>query len=176
VTFKTAKNWIIGAACGAFWVLIVVLATGFMVEATSDDGFCGSCHVMKPFRTAWSNTPHGGQNQQGVTAQCVDCHLPHGNFVEYLVAKGISGTSDVINNMLIDGATFGWEANAENRRHKFTFDSACRHCHQNLTGLGLSAGGFIAHRTYLRGKTDKMCTNCRAHVGHKDMLQTVDRF
>jgi hypothetical protein len=55
------------------------------VETTDTDEFCASCHVMKPFRTIWKDAVHGGKNRHGFAAQCVDCHLPHGNFIEYLV-------------------------------------------------------------------------------------------
>ena len=156
--------------------LIVVLASGFMVETTNTDTFCVSCHVMKPFRTAWQESVHGGKNRQGFAAQCVDCHLPHGNFVEYLVTKAITGTGDVIHNLTIDGETFDWAGNAEANRLKFTFDSACRRCHHNLTGPGLPSGGLIAHRSYLRDEAKKRCVECHAHVGHKDMLATVQDF
>ncbi|MBW2185922.1 MAG: acetyl-CoA carboxyl transferase [Desulfuromonadales bacterium C00003068] len=173
---NSRKIWIFGAIFGVVCALVVVLASGFMVETTNTDEFCASCHVMKPFRSAWKEAVHGGKNRQGFAAQCVDCHLPHGNFLEYLVTKAITGTSDVIHNLTIDGETFDWAANAEAKRHKFTYDSACRHCHYNLTGPGLPTGGLLAHRAYLRGETNKMCTDCHSHVGHKDMLQTVETF
>ncbi|OQY19001.1 MAG: acetyl-CoA carboxyl transferase [Desulfobacteraceae bacterium 4572_35.1] len=170
------KTWILGTIFGMFCALVVVLASGFMVETTNTDEFCASCHVMKPFRTAWKDAVHGGKNRQGFAAQCVDCHLPHGNFVEYLVTKAITGTGDVIHNMTIDGKSFDWAANADEHRLKFTYDSACRHCHYNLMGPGLPSGGLLAHRSYLRGETDKHCASCHPHVGHKDMLQQVKRF
>ncbi len=153
-----------------------VLATGFMVEATSSDKFCVSCHVMTPFRTAWQNSVHGGKNSKGVVAQCVDCHLPHGNFVEYLVAKAATGTHDVIANMSIDPLNKDWAKSAEEKRSEFTFDSSCRKCHEELTPAGLPRGGFLAHRSYLLGEANKTCTECHQHVGHKDMLSETDKF
>jgi len=173
---STRKIWILGTVFGVLCALVVVLASGFMVETTNTDAFCARCHVMKPFRTSWQDSVHGGKNRQGFAAQCVDCHLPHGNFVEYLFTKAVTGTSDVIQNLTIDGASFDWAANAEAHRLEFTYDSACRHCHYNLTGPGLPRGGLIAHRSYLRGEADKQCTTCHAHVGHKDMLFRVDNF
>ena len=173
---KSRKTWLLGVIFGILCALVVVLASGFMVETTNTDEFCARCHVMKPFRQAWQDSVHGGKNRQGFAAQCVDCHLPHGNFVEYLVTKAITGTGDVIANMSINGSTFDWAANAEKHRPDFTYDSACRHCHHNLTGPGLPRGGFLAHRAYLRGETDKHCSTCHPHVGHKNMLQTVERF
>ena len=169
------KVWVLGAVFGIVCAIVVVLASGFMIETTNTDEFCAKCHVMEPFRASWQASVHGGNNPQGFTAQCVDCHLPHGNFIDYLVTKAITGTSDVIQNMRIDGKTFDWAGNAEKNRLKFTFDSACLRCHANLMAPGLSSGGFLAHRDYLNGFTKKMCAECHPHVGHKDMMDFVDK-
>lgn len=170
------KAWRLGIAIGVLVTVITVLASGFMVETTNTDSFCVSCHVMTPFRTAWQESVHGGKNPQGFAAQCVDCHLPHGNFLEYLVTKAITGTGDVIQNMTFDPVAFDWAANAEASRTHFTFDSACRKCHHELTPPGLPSGGLIAHRAYLRGEAKKMCVECHKHVGHKDMVETAKKY
>lgn len=170
------RVWLRGVFVGVVAAIIVVLASGYMVELTNTDTFCVSCHIMKPFRTAWLDSVHGGQNKQGFRAQCVDCHLPHGDFVEYLTTKAITGTNDVIHNMYIDAYSYDWAGNAEKHRQKFTYDSACRRCHANLTPQGLSSGGLRAHRTYLLGETDKHCSNCHEHVGHKDMIIHVVEY
>ena len=170
-----AALWV-GLAMGIVLALVVVLASGFMVETTNTDTFCVTCHVMTPFRTAWQDSVHGGKNPQGFAAQCVDCHLPHGNFVEYLVTKAITGTGDVIANLSIDPLTHDWAKNAEENRSKFTFDSACRKCHHDLTPQGIPHGGLRAHRTYLLNEIHKQCTECHPHVGHKDMLEKADKF
>jgi cytochrome c nitrite reductase small subunit len=170
------RAWWVGLVVGIVLAAVTVLASGFMIETTNKDTFCVTCHVMTPFRTSWQEAVHGGKNPQGFAAQCVDCHLPHGNFFQFFMVKGITGTGDVIQNFYIDGAEFDWAANAKERLHKFTFDSACRHCHHVLTPPGLPFGGFIAHRTYLRGDTDKRCADCHPHVGHKDMMEMADEF
>lgn len=170
------KAWWVGLGMGVLLALITVLASGFMIETTNTDSFCVSCHAMTPFRTAWQESVHGGKNRQGFAAQCVDCHLPHGNFVEYLTTKAITGTGDVIENLTFDPVKFDWAANAEKNRLKFTFDSACKRCHHDLTPPGIPSGGLIAHREYMLGKVKKRCTECHPHVGHKDMLETADNF
>ena len=169
-------GWLFGGVVGVVLTAIIVLASGFMIETTNTDTFCVTCHIMKPFRTAWTNAVHGGKNPQGFAAQCVDCHLPHGNFVEYFVTKAKTGTSDVIHNLYIDPQTYDWGEASEKNRLKFTFDNACRRCHHVLLPQGLSSGGFIAHRDYLRGDVKKRCTECHPHVGHKDMLIEADRY
>ena len=170
------KGWVFGILIGVFLTAVTVLASGVMIETTNTDTFCVSCHIMTPFRTAWQESVHGGQNPQGFAAQCVDCHLPHGNFFEYIVVKGVTGTSDVLHNIYIDPKTYDWAGASEENRLKFTFDSACRRCHHVLTPPGLPRGGFIAHRTYLRGETAKRCADCHPHVGHRDMMVEVNRY
>jgi len=168
------KGWWYGVAIGAILTIVMILASGFMIETTNKDTFCASCHVMKPFRSSWQEARHGGNNPKGFAAQCVDCHLPHGNFFQFFMVKGMTGTGDLIQNIYIDGAEFDWAGNSE--KSKFTFDSACRRCHHNLTPPGLPFGGLIAHRTYLRGDTTKRCAECHPRVGHKDMIETANKF
>ena len=175
---KLRKNKliVIGLTAGVLITVVTVLASGFMVETTNTDTFCVTCHAMMPSRISWQDSVHGGQNPQGFRAQCVDCHLPHGNFIEYFATKAATGTGDVLQNIFFDPQEFDWAGNAEKNRTHFTYDSACRRCHHNLNGPGLSSGGFIAHRAYLRGKTDKKCVSCHPHVGHKDLIETTVEF
>ncbi|MBW2592680.1 MAG: NapC/NirT family cytochrome c [Deltaproteobacteria bacterium] len=173
---KGRLGWVFGVVVGLVLAAITVLASGFMIETTNTDTFCVSCHYMKPFQTSWKMGVHGGQNPQGFTAQCVDCHLPHGGFVEYFTAKAVTGTNDVVHHLYIDEYTYDWAGAAEKNRLKFTYDNACRHCHHNLTPPGLKVGGFIAHRAYLRGETTKRCTECHPHVGHKNMIEEVNKY
>ena len=170
------KSWLFGVVVGIVLMVVTVLASGFMIETTNTDTFCVSCHVMTPFRASWQEAVHGGQNPKGLAAQCVDCHLPHGNFFEYFMTKAKTGTSDVIHNFYIDEESYDWAAAAEKNRLKFTFDSACRHCHHVLTPPGMPSGGFIAHRAYLRGETKKTCAGCHPHVGHKNMIETARNY
>lgn len=170
------KAWWVGLLAGILLAVVTVLASGFMIETTNTDTFCISCHAMKPFRSAWKGAVHGANNPQGFAAQCVDCHLPHGNFVEYLVTKAITGTGDVIENLTFNPVQFDWLGNAEKNRLKFTFDSACRRCHLELTPRGIRHGGLIAHRAYLLGEVKKRCTECHPHVGHHNMLEAVSTY
>ena len=170
------KVLLAGVCMGIFLTIITVLASGFMIETTNTDTFCVSCHIMTPFRDAWKESVHGGKNPQGFTAQCVDCHLPHGSFIEYLTAKAKTGTSDIIHNMIINPKEYDWAAAAKENRLKFTYDNACRHCHNILTPHGIKHGGLIAHRAYLLGETKKRCTECHPHVGHKDMIEKANEY
>ncbi len=170
------KGWWFGVIIGVVLTVVTVLASGFMIETTNTDTFCVSCHIMTPFRTSWQQAVHGGQNPQGFAAQCVDCHLPHGDFFQFLTVKAITGTSDLIHNLYIDAETYDWAGATERNRLKFTFDNACRRCHHVLTPPGIARGGFLAHRTYLRGETTKKCAECHPHVGHKNMIEEVNKY
>ncbi len=171
-----SRKWRWGVATGLLVAVVTVLASGFMIDTTNTDVFCQTCHEMKPFRASWKNSVHGGQNPQGFAAQCVDCHLPHGNFLEYLTTKAITGTSDVIHHITFNPSEFDWAENAEKNRLKFTYDSACRHCHVKLEPVGVKPGALLAHRAYLYGQTDKKCASCHPHVGHKDMIEMANEF
>lgn len=173
---KSKSKWVYGLAVGIVLSVMMVLASGFMIDMTNKDTFCVTCHIMIPFQQAWRESVHGGKNPQGFTAQCVDCHLPHGDFFQFLVAKAVTGTGDVIHNLYIDAEAYDWMGASERRRLKFTYDSACRHCHNVLTPPGMRRGGFLAHRSYLRGDTKKRCTECHPHVGHKNMADAVNRY
>lgn len=170
------KGWWFGVFVGVVLTIVIVLASGFMIETTNTDTFCVTCHIMTPFRTAWQEATHGGQNPQGFAAQCVDCHLPHGNFFQFFMVKAKTGTGDVIQNLYIDPYTYDWIGIAGKNRLKYTFDSACLHCHHVLTPPGMPRGGFLAHRAYLRGETTKRCTECHPHVGHKNMIEEVHNY
>ena len=171
------KGWWFGLVVGIVLTAVTVLASGFMINTTNTDVFCVKCHAMTPFRNAWIQSVHGGKNPQGFAAQCVDCHLPHGDFFEFITAKAVTGAGDVIQNFTIDVDEFDWIGNSEKRRKKFTYDSACRRCHHQLDAApGMPRGGFLAHRAYLRGDTTKKCVECHPHVGHKNMAEMVDRY
>lgn len=174
--WSPAKLLIWGVGIGVFLSLIVALGSSVVVKATGTDTFCVSCHYMHPFRDAWLASPHGGQNPQGVVANCLGCHLPHKSYVGYLLAKAKTGASHIYHHLLSDPYTWDWAGRAETRREKFTYESGCRSCHVELTPPGMPRGGFRAHRAVMLGETSKTCTQCHPHVGHKNMLDMVDRY
>ncbi|CCH50025.1 cytochrome c3 family protein [Pseudodesulfovibrio piezophilus] len=172
---RHSRKLLPGVLIGVVLAVSVILASGYMIQATNTDVFCVSCHVMKPFRTAWRNETHGGNNDKGLEAQCVDCHLPHGGFVEYVATKAYTGTRDIIMNMIIDPSTYDWAGRAKHRRG-FTYDNACRKCHVNLEPEGMRTSGILAHRQYLIGDLDKRCVDCHEHVGHKNMVSEINNY
>jgi len=45
------KGWWFGGGIGVVLTIMMVLASGFMINTTNTDTFCVSCHIMTPFRT-----------------------------------------------------------------------------------------------------------------------------
>src|SRR5512142_793737 len=51
---------------------VVIVTIAFMatsIQATSQPGFCKSCHVMEPYFKAWETSKHNFVN-------CTKCHVP----------------------------------------------------------------------------------------------------
>ena len=51
---------------------------------------CNNCHVMSSPYENWFHAPHAK------VTECVDCHLPHDNPINYWYEKGKTGMHDVI--------------------------------------------------------------------------------
>jgi len=157
--------------------LVVIVswgATEIMVEQTGDKDFCTSCHSMIPVGASYEADVHGGANNSGVRAQCIDCHVPHDNPFAYLWGKAVSGTHDVWAEMTYDLDAIDWQAK---RKHpeRFVYDSGCLHCHSNLERATMAdVKAFVAHKPYFLGKTEQTCANCHA-VGHKNLSKYIVR-
>lgn len=77
-------------------VFATVTALGMFVYVTdapayagTDAATCNNCHVMD---SQYENWYHSGHHE---VTECVDCHLPHNNFVNYYIAKARTGFHDV---------------------------------------------------------------------------------
>lgn len=93
-----------------------------MMEATSTPEFCGSCHVMDDQYQSWFQS--GGHAR----IRCIDCHLPHDNFVNYMTWKGLDGTKDVI---LFYSGMVSDHINATPHAKK-TIQANCLRCHEEM--------------------------------------------
>ena len=78
-------------------IAAAVITLGFFVFVTDAPAYggsapetCANCHVMDSQYENWYHAPH-----EKVT-ECVDCHLPHDNFVIYYLEKGRQGAKDVL--------------------------------------------------------------------------------
>jgi len=146
--------------------IVISLVSAEMIEHTSGDEFCSSCHSMKGVTVAYRDDIHGGSNENGVKAKCADCHLPHDNTFNYVTAKAYTGIKDVLGELFWKDSV-DWVGRLELRK-EFTYTSGCRKCH-NLDVIKYEIPkAFLAHRDFLTGKVDN-CIQCHEHVGHKNI-------
>ena len=65
-----------------FFILYVF---NFASYASNEPETCMNCHVMATQYASWTHSSHYGK------ANCIDCHLPHDNFVHKLYFKAMDG-------------------------------------------------------------------------------------
>ena len=163
------KSLIFGLIIGAVIAFVISLIGAQIVQSTSKPEFCASCHEMKPMYETWLKGPHGPlyENGRGVErARCVDCHLPHGtNVINYLIAKGISGTKDFVVHITGPGRV-DWEKKLDEPQ-KYVYVKSCLHCHTNLTDApGLSDDAKEAHKEAFQDTKYPNCLDCHDYAGH----------
>jgi len=149
----------------------LVLSSGYTLWLTNKDGFCVSCHVMRPFRSSWVASAHGGANRHGVVVQCVNCHLPHDSPVRFVRIKVQRGLAELVANFSIDPKMVDWAGKARQNRTSFTYDSGCRSCHG---ALSVPAARPVCSGQ--QGRPAEHCVTCHPHVGHRDVIVVAERF
>lgn len=137
---SVARLLVIGFAAA---LAAVAVAVGGYTFAESPR-FCGSCHSMDHPYLTWQQSNH---KQFG----CTDCHLPNGNIVVKLIAKGESGTRDVYHEALRDypaAILLGTSSRA-------IADANCLRCHRStVENTAMENGGDCTrcHRTVVHGR------------------------
>ena len=147
--------------------ILLILGAHKALILTSDNKYCTSCHIHPDADISWKRSVHY-ETRSGFRVACVDCHLPPKG-EGYLLAKGTTGLRDLWNKWTKDSASFNWEdrARLENAR-KYTYESSCLKCHENLFPVKLSKAGEDAHLYYKQNKKtpDLNCINCHLNAGH----------
>ena len=158
------RHWMLIAAfgLGAVTALFLIGFTHLSFSLTGTNEFCGKCHEMMPQVETWRMSSHT-VNSTGFVADCVDCHLPPSGISHYTY-KAYSGLRDVWVHYLGNPAAVDW-AGKRYTKENYLFEAACTACHQDLTPPGMSRGGFLAHREWVRGRAGKRCWDC-----HEDMV------
>lgn len=162
---RTKKRWFILA--GFVIALILIKSGKAVVNYTSSDKYCISCHVHPLADQSWKLSVHY-KNSSGDITHCSECHLPpegHG----YLYGKAKHGIKDIYGYLFKDTSEINWEEkklldNAKN----FVYEKSCLECHQNLFPVTLSVDGSNAHYFYTTSKDPLRCINCHLNVGHFD--------
>ena len=141
---------------GSYWVTM----WSYYYSSTTD--FCISCHEMVEPYQQYKDSLHY-KNGSGVVADCADCHLPPGAF-EGWYAKIAQGAKDSVMHVLLDPDDIDYKkwrlAAMRNIRSE-----ACQSCHKDLISPGLTKGGLIAHKAFLRGEA-KTCLQCHENLVH----------
>lgn len=146
----------------------------WVLDYTSSNTFCASCHVHPQATRSWKQGAHY-DNESGIFVDCVQCHLPPGG-ASYLIAKISTGVRDVAAMLFSDTQKINWEARSKREyaaRH--VYKAACLRCHRNLFPRGLSAKGEKAHLHYEQKAASLRCINCHLETGHFHQKPAVTR-
>jgi formylglycine-generating enzyme len=163
---QAGRKWLLLTA--GFMIAVIVLRAGKAVmDYTSTDKYCMSCHIHPSSDNSWKLSSHH-KNPSGTIAHCVECHLPPKG-EGHIFAKAKHGAKDVYGFLFKDSAKINWEAKGllENARH-FVYEESCLKCHENLFPATLSVDGSNAHLFYTMSEDPLSCLNCHLNVGHYD--------
>jgi len=153
---------------GLVFCFMLILGSKRVINYTSTDEYCQSCHIHPHAEDTWKRSTHF-YNKSGVRIHCVECHLPPREEKGYLLEKARTGLKDLYGFYFKDSASFDWE-NKSVLEHavKIVYNSSCVKCHQILFSKGLSADGGTAHLYYENNaeKLNIQCINCHLDVGH----------
>lgn len=166
--FRGSRAWFWFVMLGVLACILIVLAGARLMNYTSTDAYCMSCHVHPHAEQSWRLSTHS-DNASGVIVHCVECHLPpegHG----HLVAKLRHGAKDVYGVLFKDSAGFNWEEKRQTEyAKKIVYQESCLKCHGNLFPTTLSPEGDDAHLYFLMSREEELsCLNCHLSVGHFD--------
>ena len=117
---------------------------------------CNNCHVMDAAYENWYHGPH-----QKVT-ECVDCHLPHDNLVNYWFQKGKTGMHDVI----YFSAGLTPELIRAKPEAQKIIQSNCIRCHkETVESIMMGPQSF-----------DRHCWDCHRNVAHGNRGIALDTY
>ncbi len=162
---KRLALWLGGGILLSLLVVGSWVVVDTAIAATSDVGFCNSCHVMEPMVKSYYDSVHGGKNPYGFQAECVDCHLAHDNALAEITTKTKLGVRDLWTTWTQDEFALDWQAMREDH-NEYVFDSGCMQCHRDLTLIEQGRG---EHEKYLSGLIDSQCVDCHEGVGHENL-------
>lgn len=160
-----------------FWVILgssvvcgVLLVAGG-IKLTSTTSFCLSCHEMRVYHKELAMSPHA-KDASGQEIGCSRCHIPNAHVVRMLGAKAWMGIKDVWEHNTGDVTDLD-RAGMQAVARRFTDDSNCRQCHQDLMRNAANTAensiyGQLSHANYLgeNGKSSGGCVYCHRNVAH----------
>lgn len=147
--------------------IVIMLGSGRVLDKTSTNEYCVSCHIHPAADASWKRSVHY-DTKSGYRVGCVECHLPPKGDA-YLWAKATTGLRDLWSFYTKDSASFNWEdrSRLEAARHH-VYENSCIKCHENLFPAELTKEGEDAHLYYKQAKKgpDLHCINCHLNAGH----------
>ena len=160
--------------------LLSALPAVEVIHLFSTNEFCSSCHTMTPAAETFTKSVHGGNNNVGFVAQCVDCHLPDSNVVEELYVKATSGTRHMWGEFIVGMEALDYDE-LHPKRTEYVYDSGCVSCHQNLEKRAELAtpDSSVADQThqmaFARKDTDPdwQCSSCHYDIAHPGLKQDM---
>jgi nitrate/TMAO reductase-like tetraheme cytochrome c subunit len=145
-------------------VIVTFVASSAFIEATSQPGFCVSCHVMQPYFDAWRTSTHHN-------VSCVTCHVPPG--VEGTIKHKFMAIS-----MLANYATGLYK---RSKPWAEIDDAACLRggCHETrlLKSTENFKGVVFDHRPHLeKPRRDRhlRCTSCHAQIVQGEHISVTE--
>lgn len=156
-----------GLILGALVCFLFLGASYYIVEYTSTNEYCESCHVHPQATSSWKEGLHY-QTVSGVQTKCVECHLPPtDNLPEYLIAKGKAGAIDIYGFYFKDHDSFNWEQKSTlEYAPRHVYNKSCEYCHAELYPKDITTEGVDAHIYYEKNTDTLQCINCHLKVGH----------
>ncbi len=166
MSLKRKRIWMGVIAFG-----VVLLMLGVVTVQTSTDEFCMSCHEMKVYKEELQASSHA-KDADGKPITCAQCHIPGGNIVRMLAVKSYLGVGDIWAHYT--GEPYNLDrARMQVVARRFTDDSNCRACHQDLERNAKNDGpvsieGKLAHDAYLgkNGQSRNGCAGCHTNMAH----------
>ncbi len=161
---------------GFFAGVVFIMFSSKVMDHTSTDAFCMSCHVHPHAEGNWKLSTHY-DNASGIVVHCVECHLPPKGTFRHYTAKAVTGARDVYGFLFKDAEQIDWEGKRQiTQAVRHTYEESCINCHQNLFPFQLSEDGMHAHLYYENNQDELNCLNCHLHVGHysEHAQETID--
>ena len=121
--------------------------------ATSQDGFCLSCHEMRSYKEELLKSPHA-KDAKGKPIGCSQCHISSSGLISMLETKVALGITSSWKHFTSDELLLN-RAQIRDTARKYLADANCRSCHANLLLNASQDGpvspkGKVAHEEYLK--------------------------
>jgi len=161
------RNFFLLFIIGGLTVLFLLASFNKVVQYTSTNESCASCHVHPHADATWKLSAHHN-TPSGVSIDCVDCHLPpEDQKIRFLTRKAYHGMHDLYVYATTNTDEIKWEDKRSLEASKsFVYEDGCKKCHTNMFPATLNALGAESHLKYIRDPKSTSCLKCHPGIGH----------